>query len=378
MVVENRCLLVITGAFELTGGIAASTRLAIYTLLDAGYELDIFALNEGNEAYKKYEKLPKVHFYAANKNKLRFTSAIWLSLLRNRYNFAFSDHINIASILAPAAFLRIIRYTVRLHLIEAVPPNPDFQGRLGMRFAWRLHASEYTKQEILKSFPDLKIDVVPLSLEPDQSLDAILDFTPDDLVLQAMDGETRKLQSRIILLVGRMASGEQYKGQDILIQAMPLILAECPQTQLVLVGSGDDMPRIRGYAQAQPANVQRQIFLPGFVNNEQLNKLYRACYLFAMPSRGEGFGVVYLEAMRWGKPCIASRMDAAQYIVRDRETGLLVDDPNNFKDVAASILQLLNDPQSSTKYGSNGFALVKTTFSFENFSQLFLASLNNI
>ena len=113
----------------------------------------------------------------------------------------------------------------------------------------------------------------------------------------AVDGSTQILDQRIVLHVARMASTERYKGQDCLLEAFPLIHAFCPDVQLVLVGHGDDMPRLCAIAGSLPSEMQCRVFLPGYVSRVLLEQLYERCYLFAMPSSGEGFGLVYLEAM---------------------------------------------------------------------------------
>lgn len=367
-------LLVITGAFAFSGGIAASTRLVIRALLDAGYELDIFAFNETPDAADKYTALPNVRYHAGNNDKLGFALTVWRAVLTRRYAFAFSDHINVASILAPLAWLRLVRYAVRVHLIEAVAPNPDAQGRLGLRAAWRIHASEFGRAEVLKAFPDLQIEVVPLALDPDTHFD-LPALPPTQMNLTAVDGQERALGDRVVLLVGRMAAGEQYKGQDVLIRSLPLILERCPDVQLVLAGHGDDFPRLLALAQSLPAAGQGRIFMPGYVSADQLETLYQTCAVFAMPSRGEGFGVVYLEAMRWAKPCVASRADAAQFIVSHEQTGLLVDDPQAEQEVAAALLRLLTNPALAQAYGQAGYERARRLYSFDQFRARFIEAL---
>ncbi len=371
---SKRVLLVITGAFAFNGGIAASTRLAIRALLDSGYELDIFAFNETSDVAEKYAALPGVRYHAGNNAKLSFALMVWRAVLTRRYAFAFSDHINVASILAPLAWLRLVRYAVRVHLIEAVSPNPDAQGRLGLRAAWRLHASEFARAEVLKAFPDLKIEVVPLALNPDTHFD-LPALPPPTLTLSAVDGQARLLGDCVVLLVGRMAAGEQYKGQDVLIRSLPLILEHCPDAQLVLAGHGDDYPRLLALAQSLPAAAQARVFMPGYVGADQLETLYRTCAVFAMPSRGEGFGVVYLEAMRWAKPCLASRADAAQFIVEHEQTGLLVDDPQAEQEIAAALLRLLTNPALAQAYGQAGYERARRLYTFDQFRAHFIEAL---
>ncbi|MBK9748193.1 MAG: glycosyltransferase family 4 protein [Chloroflexi bacterium] len=371
---SKRALLVITGAFAYSGGIAASTRLAIRALLDSGYELDIFAFNETPDAANKYAALPGVRYHAGNNAKLGFALMVWWAGLTRRYACAFSDHINVASILAPLAWLRLVRYIVRVHLIEAVAPNPDAQGRLGLRAAWRIHASEFARAEVRKAFPDLQIEVVPLALDPDTHFD-LPTLPPTQMNLQAVAGQERALRERVVLLVGRMAAGEQYKGQDVLIRSLPLILERCPDAQLVLAGHGDDYPRLLALAHSLPAAAQERVFMPGYVSADQLETLYRTCAVFAMPSRGEGFGLVYLEAMRWAKPCVASRADAAQFIVEHEQTGLLVDDPQDEREVAAALLRLLTDPALAQAYGQAGYERARRLYSFDQFRARFIEDL---
>ena len=176
--------------------------------------------------------------------------------------------------------------------------------------------------------------------------------------LTAVNGYSHRLGDRVLLLVGRMSASEQYKGQDVMIQTMPHILTVCPQAQLVIVGKGDDTDRLLHLAQAQPTDVQAAIFMPGYVSDDILQRLYQQCYLFTMPSRGEGFGLVYLEAMRWAKPCLGSSVDAARCIIRNGETGVLVDNPTDAREVAEKIIDLLDDTAKAIDMGQRGRALL--------------------
>ena len=222
----------------------------------------------------------------------------------------------------------------------------------------------------------LRMRTLVLSLALVVSASAVAQSSGVAIELQSVDGQNRALGGRMILLVGRMTAAEQYKGQDVLIQAMPLILERCPAAQLVLAGQGDDFPRLLSLAQTQPGEISARIFMPGFVSREQLDVLYQTCIVFAMPSRGEGFGVVFLEAMRWAKPCLGSRLDAAQYLIVHEQTGLLVDDPQSPREVADALLRILNDPQLARAYGQKGYELVQQNYRFDRFRERFLQSLS--
>jgi len=367
--------MVITGAFNTEGGIATSNRLAIHALNEAGYGLTVLALNEAFGSEHQYKQVSGIRYRAFAGDKVKFTLAVWRAAVQMRSALIFCDHINLASILMPLAAIRMLKYAVRLHGIEVWPPLPDVQGRLGLLAAWRRLSSTYTQERVLEQFPNLNVTVCDLSLGSNQNISPMLAPPPANTSFTAVDGVSRLLGTRVLLHVGRMAENEQYKGQDTLIQAMPDILAKCPEAQVVLVGKGDDSPRLLELAWAQPREVQSAIFMPGYVPDETLDWLYSHCYLFVMPSRGEGFGFVYLEAMRWGKPCIGSRVDAARCIIRDGETGLLVADPSDPAELVESVLNLLNAPELAARMGLAGRKYVQDNYTFAHFKVRFLKAL---
>ncbi len=136
-------------------------------------------------------------------------------------------------------------------------------------------------------------------------------------------------------IVARMSSAERYKGHDELLEAWPIVKAHLPDARLVCVGDGDDLPRLQ--QKAHELGIGSETIFTGFVSADELHGWYDAASVFAMPSRGEGFGLVYLEAMSHGLPCIGSVHDAAGEIIDDGVTGHLVDqsDPRELGAVAA-------------------------------------------
>ena len=97
---------------------------------------------------------------------------------------------------------------------------------------------------------------------------------------------------------------------------MPPLLAARPGARLVVAGDGDDRPRLE--ARAAALGLGGAVLFTGFVSEATLAELYRRAAVFVMPSLGEGFGLVYLEAMRAGKPCVAARGSAAEEVVERR------------------------------------------------------------
>lgn len=363
------CLMAVTGVFHVGGGIAAANRLAFWTLKDAGYEVDIFALNETYSATTHKNG----HQNAFSKSKLRFIVAVWQALLKRRYTLVFCDHVNLAVILLPLRLFTKCPIIIRLNGIEVIAPNLTLEGKLGLCAATHLTAiSEFTRAQVNERFPRLAVTTIELSLSPSASdLSTLPSADSTYLKFESVDGVEQRLLSRCILLVGRMASNERYKGQDILIQAMEDVIARHPTAQLMLVGKGDDYEWLRQIALSQPPHVRGRIFMPGYIDDSLLQRLYQHCFLFAMPSRGEGFGLVYLEAMRWSRACLGSCVDAAATIIVDGETGALVSDPTNHRQVAASIIELMDKPELVEQMGRNGFERLKRQYLFEHFNQRF-------
>ena len=126
-----------------------------------------------------------------------------------------------------------------------------------------------------------------------------------------------------ILIASRMVKGQCEKGHRVLIAAMEPVVAAIPDARLIIAGTGDDLATYRDLAgQSRVAN---RIHFTGFVSSSALRALYRRVGVFAMPSRQEGFGLVYAEAMAAGLPCVASTFDASSEVVLDGRTGLVVD-----------------------------------------------------
>ncbi|HZF08578.1 MAG TPA: glycosyltransferase family 4 protein [Thermoanaerobaculia bacterium] len=241
-------------------------------------------------------------------------------------------------------------YLVPLYGIEGWQPLRGDRFRALRNATVRLAISTYTAERTREVNPGLgEIAVLPLCLEERQAAGIV------DLEILARAGEG------YVLIVGRMAASERYKGHDQLLAA----IAGRPDLRLVVVGDGDDRPRLERAAAALGLSPERAFFT-GFVSEATRAELYRRAALFAMPSRGEGFGLVYLEAMRAGKPCLAARGGAAAEVVADGETGLLVD-PDDPAELAAALSRLLDDPEVARRLGEAGRRRCETVFTPECF-----------
>jgi phosphatidyl-myo-inositol dimannoside synthase len=165
-----------------------------------------------------------------------------------------------------------------------------------------------------------------------------------------------------------MSAVERYKGHDELIACWPGVLERVGGAQLVIAGRGDDVERLR--KRAADAGVADRTLFTGFVSDATLRVLMRRAAVFAMPSRGEGFGLVYLQAMEAGLPCIGSTLDAAGDIILDGETGYLVD-PADRGALTAALVRLLESPALRASLGSAGRRRYLGAFTYDRFVERF-------
>jgi phosphatidyl-myo-inositol dimannoside synthase len=249
-----------------------------------------------------------------------------------------------------------LKYCLVAHGIEVWRPYGALERRALLGAHLILCVSEYTRRQMLRFCPSLSPDrliVVPNTLDP-RFAPRVSTTTPALFALPR------------ILAVGRLAAADAYKGFDVLIEALPQIRREYPTARLRIVGQGDDQPRLAALA-SRPGAAGMVDFL-GALNDDALNAEYAACDLFVLPSRREGFGLVYLEAMIHGKPCIGARSGGTPEVVNDN-VGRLVP-YGNPDELAAAVTDLVRNPRDSEVVRRHA-----ATFAFPAFSRRLAAAL---
>ena len=171
------------------------------------------------------------------------------------------------------------------------------------------------------------------------------------------------------LIVGRMAKDECYKGHDALLEIWRDVVTAVPEATLRIVGDGDDRPRLESKAAA--LGLRGTVSFLGGIGEEDLEGEYERARAFVMPSRDEGFGFVFVEAMRAGRACIGSPGAAAE-IIDDGGSGLLVD-PDDRDSLARAVIRLLGDRAEADLMGALGRARYLQRFTAERFRERFTA-----
>jgi len=182
----------------------------------------------------------------------------------------------------------------------------------------------------------------------------------------------------VALCVSRLV---ERKGQDVLIQGMPLVRSIVPNAVLVIAGGGPDRSRLEVLAAASaPAG---SVVFAGEVPDADLPELYAACDVFAMPCRSrwgglevEGFGIVFLEAAATGKAVIAGRSGGAVEAVEEERTGLVVEG-REVKAVALAVAKLLKHRDLAARFGAAGRARVEASFTWPQRSAQLAEILSN-
>jgi phosphatidylinositol alpha-1,6-mannosyltransferase len=295
--------------------------------------------------------------------RIRFGARLTWLQASGQCDWMLCTHLSVARAqdLIPAPVRR--PYAVFLHGIEAWRPLTPSQQRALQGATVLLANSAYTSARVVAAHAWLPAPAIcPLTLPPLEAGEASPGVAPKQI-----------WGPHAVLLVGRLASAEQYKGHDQLIDAWPAVLASVPDARLVFVGDGDDVPRLR--AKAQALGVASSLVTTGFLEDRIVRLAYRDAAVFAMPSRNEGFGLVYLEAMAAGLPCIGSTEDAAGEIIEDGKSGFLVEQGNP-ADLANRLVALLRDPARRREMGDRGRALLDQRFSYAQFRDRVITALS--
>ena len=293
-------------------------------------------------------------------DKTRFALALARDQVLRRADGVIFSHLALAQVENGIPERLRSPYAVFLHGVEIWRPLSRREHRVLAGAHVRVANSHYTADRVMELHPDIGgVAACPLALPevPRHLRDAASVTTAKGLP---------PLGPHTVLIVGRMSASERYKGHDQLLDAWPQIVAVVPDAQLVIVGEGDDRARLRRAA-AAVAGTDRIMFT-GFVDDETLDALYQQASVFALPSRGEGFGLVYLEAMARRVACIGSIHDAAREVIVDGRTGRLID-LDKVDDLAEAIVTLLRDETLRREMGDAGYQRVVDSFGFDRFAE---------
>jgi glycosyltransferase involved in cell wall biosynthesis len=345
-------------AFSKTGGIEQFNKNIIASLHQLNIESDIISVYD--EQCVDYYSTPKT-FKGFGGKKIKYL----LSLLSfaKKYNVFIIGHINLAW---PVYLIKILNPTAKIILIAHGVEVWEVQKKISLWLLktanFILAVSNYTKSRLLNNNPSIEIDkikILPNAVDPFFSYPT--DFARPDYLLKRYNV---KENEKIVLTIARLSSEEQYKGYDLVINSLKKIINDGYVVKYLIVGKADNIEfeRINNLIVAK--GLTESVILTGFIPLNELVDHYLLAEIFVLPSSGEGFGIVFIEALACGLKVIAGNKDGSVDALLNGKLGALVD-PQNPLALSKEIIHSLN-----LKVHSNEIQLeMKKHFSFPVFKE---------
>lgn len=314
--VKSLMLLLQTQAYATHGGMQTYMRRIAEIMSGVCQDIQVpFSSASVTDSEVKPELHPNLcrydEFIAASGSKARFLAATVAALWRKTERVAVLGHINLATTGEYLKRLGLIdHYVVILHGVEAWVPAGTATRQSCRRASRIVATTRYTAKEfqLQNRFVHPAMRIIPLAL-PNHTLPQL--------------SEPPRNKRLVVLTVGRLDATERYKGFEELIRAVGRLTEGGTPIELRIVGTGDDRSRLEALC-ATMASSDVVKFLSS-VPEERMASVYREADVFAMPSKKEGFGIVFLEAMQFGKPCIGGNHGGTPEVLRHGTDGFLVE-----------------------------------------------------
>ena len=354
------------GGVQLAGRQTAAALVRIGR--ERGWPCCFLALNDNTGEHELYAADALFSFRGFGRRKVRFVIQA-MRLAMHNPQLIFAAHPNLApTAIVMKTIARNARTMVGAHGIEVWQPLSSIRRVSFRRADLIMVPSTYTLERIAQAqrVPSSKMRKIPWPL--DTEFLALSEFPPN------FPAATSFPRGDVVLSVGRWSSTERYKGADLLIRAVVQLSDSFPGLQLVLAGPGDDIERLRN--EAQHFGVSERVHFFPAISREELAALYSRSDVFALPSTGEGFGLVFLEAMAFGKAIVGADAGGIPDVVRHGREGLLVSP--TVEAVSSALRRLLSDPLLRKEMGMRGRDRVRTEFSFARFQQQLATAIDMV
>jgi len=342
----NPILFLTLKVFSATGGIEKVCRIAGKVLTDLaatnpGTAVKVFSMYDGKaSADEKY--IPAITFRGFGRNKLAFVLAACRSGIKSQQ--VIISHTNL---LIPAFLIKILSPSTRLillaHGIEVWEPFNPIKKYMLHKCDRVLAVSNFTKEKMMMvhGIPAHRISVLNNCLDP---------FLPLPVISGAKDAGILKRYGLnagqpLLLTITRISSGEQYKGYDQVFVALKKLKERYSGIRYLLAGKYDAEEKHRIDALVKRHEIGDTVILPGFILEEELAAHYDIADCYIMPSKKEGFGIVFIEALYYGKPVIAGNVDGSVDALDNGSLGLLVN-PDDQDQITTAIEKVLDNVQA--------------------------------
>ncbi|MEQ1724376.1 MAG: glycosyltransferase family 4 protein [Sphingopyxis sp.] len=350
--VKLRILMPLSDAYGGFGGIAQYNRDVLRTLSDVPQVDQIVAVPR--LISESLGDIPaKVIFdAAAAQGKLAFIVRLLRhGLFAPRADLIWCAHINLLPLCALIARLRKVPLVLMIYGLEVWQDAPGPLTRWALRQVTRLASiSRFTADRFAEIAP---IAGLPLDILPNAVDLSLYGMAPKSADLMARFNLSDR---RIILTLARMPENAT-KGFDAMLEAMPRVIKAVPDALYVIGGRGEDAERLR--QKADTLGIGDHVIFAGEIAEGRKADFYRLADLFAMPSSGDGFGFVFIEALACGIPVLSSTVDGGYEAIMHGGMGRGVD-PGDINALAQQLIEGLDDakhiPERLNHYALPQFA----------------------
>lgn len=313
----------------------------------------VISLWDGAEAAAKAPQT--VRYIPCKRNKVRAALEFIRQIFKQKPDVILYGHV----VLAPIAIAgRLLRPSARHMLIvygvdvwgNKYRPMPVWEPWLVRRFISHIvTCSRYTQTQMARVY---SLDNSRFFLLPPP-----IDLPPGEL--KNAPGNASRL-----LTVSRLSLDDRYKGVNRVIYALPLILKRFPDVMYDVIGEGPLVSELKHLA--RQCDVAEHVHFWGYVTDSELQKAYSQSSIFVMPSTGEGFGIVFVEAWLHGLPVVCGNRDASSEVVTNGLNGITVD-PESKEELAGAIILLLSEPEKARRMGVAGYQTALAKYSHEEY-----------
>jgi phosphatidyl-myo-inositol dimannoside synthase len=332
-----RVMMLLTDGFGGVGGIAKFNRDFLQALDACAFVERVQALPRLIPESIDREIIPEAVVYdrKAAGGKAAFMLRVGAHLCRaGRLDLVICGHINLLPAATLLARLRGARVVLIIHGIDAWEPSRNLLTRQLARTVDAFISVSRISAERFSHWSKVPMErafILPNCVDLNH-------FRPQqrDTTLVNRYG----LQSsRVIMTTGRLASQERYKGFDEVIDVMPLLLKRVAHLKYLIVGDGPDRTRLQ--AKASALGLSDHVIFTGYIPESEKVAHYNLADAYVMPSMGEGFGIVLIEAAACGIPVVGSKADGSREALLEGRLGSLVDpkSPDELFQTVAAILE---------------------------------------
>lgn len=348
-----RTLALLTDAFGGTGGIALYNRDFLTALCSLPGCREVVALPRIMSCQPEEMPGRLTYVIGALGGKCNYIAALLKTLATNsNFDRIVCGHINLLPLAYLAKKITGAPLLLEIYGIDAWHPTQNFlTNRLIKKMDAVVSISETTKQRFIAwaQVDEQKVFLLPNAIH----MEHYGQGQKNPTLVQRYGLEGKK----VLMTLGRLVAHERYKGFDEVLTVLPDLVQDFPELAYLVVGDGSDRRRLE--EKARTLGIADRVVFAGYIAEEEKSDHYRLADLYVMPSQGEGFGFVFLEALACGVPAIGSTVDGSREALKDGELGTIVD-PSNKDELKAAIIAGLKQPYGTVPAGLE-------YFSFNNF-----------